>query len=296
MLLLAACRESWRGESLRLGALASSLSTLERGDFPDWLGELLRQLDAVRDLPDDLRATVAAKAELAEVVFEECPSRTTGDEAEAVRWALSGYLAAETLVPQPDPPPGSAGILRELRCLYEGLRKLDAEKLRLRRRTGLDQLVRPAEVNLPPAERARRLIARLRNDQELGGMARIAGQLLAATQLPRSLSDREELPVGGVSDITNRGSLERLLLSELAHDDLTMAVRLALGEALYLRRKAPPKTRPSGARYCWTPESACGACPACLRRPSGCRWPPRSNAIPASTPIAPAADRSSRST
>src|SRR5205814_4588581 len=50
----------------------------------------------------------------------------------------------------------------------------------------------------------------------------------------------------GVADITNRGPLDRLLLSELAHDDLTLAARIALNEALFLRRE-PPQREPPGA-------------------------------------------------
>ena len=91
------------------------------------------------------------------------------------------------------------------------------------------------------------MIAGLDNDQELGGMS-IARQLLAAIHLPRSLSDRDDLPVGGISDISNRGPLDRLLLSELAHDDLTLAVRIATNEALYLAARRRPAVRPSGAR------------------------------------------------
>lgn len=72
----------------------------------------------------------------------------------------------------------------------------------------------------------------------------MAGQLLAAMHLPRPIADRDDLPVGGVSDISNRGSLDRLLTSELAQDDLTLAVRVAMGEALYLRREAPPRNPP----------------------------------------------------
>src|SRR5262249_54934372 len=68
--------------------------------------------------------------------------------------------------------------------------------------------------------------------------------LMAAVTLPRAVSDREDLPLGGVSDISSRGPLDRLLLSELAHDDLTLAVRVATGEALYLRREQPPRTPP----------------------------------------------------
>jgi hypothetical protein len=68
--------------------------------------------------------------------------------------------------------------------------------------------------------------------------------LLVAIHLPRALSEHEDLPVGGISGISNRGPLDRLLLSELAHDDLTLAARIALNEALYLRREAPPRSPP----------------------------------------------------
>ncbi len=81
-------------------------------------------------------------------------------------------------------------------------------------------------------------------DEELGGLARLTKSLLAALTLPRAVSEPQDLPLGGVSDISNRGSLDRLLVSELAHDDLTFTVRVALSEALYLRREAPPRVPP----------------------------------------------------
>src|SRR5262249_7407213 len=132
----------------------------------------------------------------------------------------------------------------ELRSLRDGLNRLDADSLALRLKTGLDEVVAPAEIDLTPAERARSLIAQLEDDDELSGVGRLARHLMAAVTLPRAVSDREDLPLGGVSDISNRGPLDRLLLSELAHDDLTLAVRVATGEALYLRREQPPRTPP----------------------------------------------------
>src|SRR6185436_19317174 len=100
------------------------------------------------------------------------------------------------------------------------------------------------EIELPPGERVRSLIKTLVNDEELSGLARLAQQLLAATSLPRKLSQSDELPLGGVTDISNRGDLDRLLVSELASDDLTLAVRIATNEALYLRREQPPRSPP----------------------------------------------------
>src|SRR5262249_46819561 len=121
----------------------------------------------------------------------------------------------------------------------------DAESLALRLRTGLDALPEEAEANLPPAERARRLIEELSRDPEFGAVGRAARELMAAVRLPRRLAEAEQLAVGGVADISNRGPLDRLLLSELAHDDLTLSARIALNEALYLRRE-PPMREPPG--------------------------------------------------
>jgi len=49
-------------------------------------------------------------------------------------------------------------------------------------------------------------------------------------------------PLGGVSDLTNKGSYDKLLISEFANDDLVFLSRLANNEALYLHRETPPAT------------------------------------------------------
>ena len=48
-------------------------------------------------------------------------------------------------------------------------------------------------------------------------------------------------PLGGVSDLTNKGDLHRLLLSEFANDDVILLSRLANSEALYMNREVPPQ-------------------------------------------------------
>jgi len=47
-------------------------------------------------------------------------------------------------------------------------------------------------------------------------------------------------PLGGVSDLTNKGDFTRLLISEFANDDLVFLSRLCNNEALYLNREIPP--------------------------------------------------------
>jgi|GEM_PF-243185 len=49
-----------------------------------------------------------------------------------------------------------------------------------------------------------------------------------------------EQPLGGFSDISNKGDFDKLLVSEFANDDLVFMSRLANNEALYLHREMPP--------------------------------------------------------
>jgi hypothetical protein len=56
----------------------------------------------------------------------------------------------------------------------------------------------------------------------------------------RHLSPGEQ-PIGGVSDMTNKGELHRMLLSEFAHDDEVFINRVVNNEALYIQREIPPE-------------------------------------------------------
>lgn len=47
-------------------------------------------------------------------------------------------------------------------------------------------------------------------------------------------------PLGGISDLTNKGDFDKLLISEFANDDIVFLSRLANNEALYIQREIPP--------------------------------------------------------
>ncbi|OFY83689.1 MAG: hypothetical protein A3F72_12810 [Bacteroidetes bacterium RIFCSPLOWO2_12_FULL_35_15] len=47
-------------------------------------------------------------------------------------------------------------------------------------------------------------------------------------------------PLGGFSDLTNKGDFDKLLVSEFANDDIVFLSRLANNEALYIHREVPP--------------------------------------------------------
>ncbi len=201
-------------------------------------------LETIAGLPAELRSSPKAKAVLVEMVFgrawkEGGQIDFFGAVLEVLR---SGFLTDAMLNDPGAPPPGESS---EWSVLHAGLARLTPESIALRLRTGLDVLPLAAALPLPPAVRVRALLEDLRADAAHAGLARLVRDIMAAIQLPRRLSELDEMPVGGFSDITNRGNPDRLLLSELAHDDLTLAVRIALNEALYLRREPPARQPPS---------------------------------------------------
>ncbi len=115
--------------------------------------------------------------------------------------------------------------------------------LELLLRTGLDQLPAPLPTSEPLAapDQPLSLLDQLAQDQRTAGLANLAQHLVAALHVPLRARAASDQPLGGVADITNRGNFDRLLLSELAHDDLTLTARLVNNEALYLRREEPPR-------------------------------------------------------
>ncbi|MDX1947749.1 MAG: hypothetical protein SFU86_20295 [Pirellulaceae bacterium] len=243
LLLLAALRDRWGEPPAREVVLHQylGLHLVGGGPYRELLTEVLLGLQQVGRCRR-LVTTPAAKAEVAALVFEDAPGRYLPSLSRALLERLAGGLTADEIDLRQ--AAGLEELLHDLGCLRWGLPRVTPETLALRLKAGIDELPSEAPIKPPPAGTARELIAKLEDDPELGSVARLAKLLLAAVHLPRALSDPEELPIGGVSDVANRGPLDRLLLSELAHDDLTLAVRVAMNEALYLRRESPPRTPP----------------------------------------------------
>lgn len=246
LLVLAATRDDWSGIPFEVGDSAAwGFASEEASDIVASLFVDRQGLNQLQNLEHSLRSSIEAKVVLAELIFERVEPAATPSEAAAILQYLEHGIEevlSEGYRTSAGQPTARRLTLEDLRDVRRGLASVDAETLRLRRRTGLDQLPGAADVELPPTQQVRALLGKLQHDDELQGLARLARQLMAAVSLPRAVSDPDEMQCGGVSDITSRGPLDRLLLTELVHDDLTLAVRISVNEALYLRRESPPQT------------------------------------------------------
>lgn len=256
LLVIAATRERWDAE--RSATLILNNATLEsigtnnagiqlfdsitNSRVATEVTETLDALSRIALLPAKYLSTAAAKAKLLDLIFQEAPESISTESSASVVTLLDQELELHS------PPVRPMSRLRRLEAALNALRlgleratEVDLERWIS---AGIDADVQPAPIDVPPSRRVRELLAGLRGDEELGPLAVLALRLLAALHVPRNLQAHEELPLGGVSDISNRGSLDRLLISELVHDDLTLAVRVAMNEALYVRREAPASHPP----------------------------------------------------
>lgn len=285
--LLSACRGNWNlsrrvlNEALvelqfsRLRKLLPGRSEFDTAAARD----IIAKLDAIHQYPEELRTDLHARCELAAMIFEGRSKREGWLDEEAgknlakqmasglpkslesdggLEQAVAELPVAEdsamVLATQADVLPAASmfvkrdalALLAALRSLQAGIDGITPETLQRRIKTGLEQEVLPAPES--ELERSESLIGQLLADEQLGGLATLARNLMALLTFPRQLSQPDVIAMGGVSDITNRGQLDQLMLSELAHDDLTLASRIALNEALYLHRETPPSPRATSRR------------------------------------------------
>ena len=233
--LLSACRDSWPLSREFVRRMLGNRDTIDNVST-------IELLDDLHEQAGQLFPSAQRKSELLWFLYSDLEGETDVETAKEVVQLLSTGNTSQLY------GLGHKSLDSEVvaALLWAALQEFDRERFLSWCETGLEQEVKPAPVEpeLTSGQRVRSLLTELNDDDELGGVARLARQLLAAIALPRPLAEPDDLPLGGVSDIANRGALDRLLLSELAYDELTLAVRIATGEALYYRRETPPKSPP----------------------------------------------------
>ena len=211
-------------------------------EIADWLG----QLSAYHD--DERRGVDEQNAIFAEL-FDDFPQNlTAGDLAmslDTIGWMKVAQIDKDVLIEQPAP----IAAEHELEIAFWTLEHLaknaiGKDKLQMRLRTSVDDLEElkiDSDTDLPPVDTHNLLLLSLKHDAELGGLVAMANDTASTLALPRRPADPDHLPIGGVSDIVNRGHPEQLLVTELAADSDLLMARIVNNQALYLRRESPPK-------------------------------------------------------
>lgn len=107
--------------------------------------------------------------------------------------------------------------------------------------TDLPELEEEVVQEEATVETGREFIRQLTEEPETFQVGSLIKRIWSGLKIPmRHLSPGEQ-PIGGISDMTNKGDFHRMLLSEFAHEDEVFMNRVANNEALYIQREIPPE-------------------------------------------------------
>lgn len=246
LFIMAACRGDWRESLPVINQRIRKILAIEENDaIPQHIAKVLvTGLDTIHSLPADLRSSVAAKCHLVALLLEGGPHSISRDSSRHVLhdFSITGAKCIEGLSNERSDP--KARLERDVRALELGLNRHSPETLESLLRTGLETIdFKSPEIQEKLAEVSdpRLLLdALITAGGESGAAAMVAKRTIAMINFPGHVGTPRDLPVGGIADITNRGTIDRLLPGELAWDDLVLAARLVHNEALYFRREIPP--------------------------------------------------------
>jgi hypothetical protein len=202
------------------------------------INSVLRVSEVISSLPKSLRSG-RGRIHLIDQLFE---GLETGLPAEQLKDLINEFNSGrlDKVIVIPRDVITKEQLINEFDCLQKiNERFPDAKALELKLRTGLDILPDDAPIEVPEPVSAD-FWQELSEWEDTRVIARIARQLIPVLDVPMHTRGHGDQPFGGISDITNKGNYDSLLLTELAQDDAVLTARLINNEALYLKREEPP--------------------------------------------------------
>lgn len=253
LMVLSACREQAGTAAADQGIIYAALrlidffekNQLELKFTKDSMAAAIRFLQLVAGLPVELRSG-NNRTWLLYVIFRKVTAKIKSDDAAYfINVFNSGKIDNvvfwnEAIINSNVTTHTGKAFIDDMAWLQNALKEFPTlQELERAVRTGMPDVPDAAEMEEPIQEKGD-LLQQLEQDPNTAGLAQLTHRLVAALNIPMHAHGSSDQLFGGVSDITNRGNFDRLLLSELAHDDLSLMARLANNEALYLRREELP--------------------------------------------------------
>jgi len=168
-----------------------------------------------------------------QVIFESCHNRMSIKRGESILHSFKSRKLPEvnfnkdffnSVVLQKD--------LRPLELLDEKFGTTDSiiEKI-----AALPKIGEPIEVQ------GKDFVQELIDNDKTFYIGALIRNIWSGLNIPLHSNIPSQQPLGGVSDISNKGDFDKLLITEFANESLVFLSRLANNEALYLNREIPPQ-------------------------------------------------------
>lgn len=216
--------------------------TDEDGSIEIVRGQAQAFLHLLASVPEEFKKG-SKKVQLFQAIFEKCHAVCSQRTSQEAIRMLSGIGEWDNcLIPQPF---NKHILKKDLRVFSVLSSKLTTVQQILDKVAALPEipdlfeLLEPTveETAVVPTDFIEELIANDRTNP-VGTLIR---HLWSGLNIPFHSSLPSSQPLGGISDLTNKGDFDKLLISEFANDDLVFLSRLANNEALYIQREIPPQ-------------------------------------------------------
>ncbi|HTI92922.1 MAG TPA: hypothetical protein VL727_20130, partial [Puia sp.] len=207
------------------------------------LDETVRFLDLLASLPVKY-TTGKVRVQLFQLLFADCHGKLSKNSS---RQIISGINQLKDTGNQKvlrtlsgEDRFGDINIYEEFRCIALLGRKFPDTKAIVDKLAGIpeieEKVLEEDDNILDPGD----FIGSLMDHPTGFPVGALIRSLWSGMSIPIHHSLPGTQPMGGFSDLSNKGDLDKLLISEFAGDDWMFLSRLANNEALYLHREIPP--------------------------------------------------------
>lgn len=209
------------------------------------LQEAMSVLTTLTRLPEEYTKE-HKRIQLFQLLFADCHHKVSVPDSKNLvahaRKLLSepdDYEKASKII-IPKAPYSYENFYRDFKCIALLGRRFPDVKSIVEQLANVPDIREPLLIDDPSNKKPVDLVQGLIDHQETFQVGSLIKNLWSALNIPIHHSLPCSQPLGGVSDLSNKGDFDRLLISEFANDDLIFLSRLANQEALYLNREIPP--------------------------------------------------------
>lgn len=225
-------------------AIINSSSTLKKQkEYPKAFTYARNFLHTLSGLPNEFKQGDKRK-EVLQFIFRKCHNRLSSDRAKTI---MQHYNNQKHLLVScaKKLPFSAANLNKDFNVLAHLNIKYPTSAYLMEAMTGMPALPVLYDETLeqrPVAVSSGNFVDELIDDPKTFPVGSLIHRIWGGLNIPLHHSAPSHQPLGGISDLTNKGDFDKLLISEFANDDVLFMSRLANNEALYIKREVPPES------------------------------------------------------
>lgn len=244
LLVITATNENAEDSLLKIRKLITNAKDAKSNTNLAALQETFEFLDKLKALPSEYKKLNKRKF-LFQTIFNNCHNRVSNDKAVLI---LEQYKAAENvdLIQFASKVPfNKANFVKDFRTIALLNIKFQTTESILKAMESLPNLPElSSEIEIQEIAKVetKSLVQELIEDSKTFYVGSLIRHIWSGLSISFHHSSPSNQPLGGVSDLTNKGDFDKLLISEFANDDDVFMSRIANYEALYIQREVPPES------------------------------------------------------